>query len=366
MRVALVHDYLRQYGEAERLLTVLHQMYPQAPVYTAFVDRASLGTTIDQFAGWDLRTTPAQTLPGIGQYYQKFRAFLPYFWESLDLSEYDLVISSSGDYCSKAVLTRSETLHITYCHTPPRQLWQESNPSPWWRYSAQLNTRLRQYDFQTAQRVDRFITNSETVARRIRKFYRRSAEVIPPPVQVHGRGEAGADYYLYIGDLTRQQQVELAVRACTNLDRPLYVVGTGSEEARLKGLAGKTVKFLGPLPPPEIIPLYASARALIFPWAEADFGFAPVEAMGRGVPVIASGLSGIREIVLDYRTGVLFKEQSVTALEQAITKFEGLRFSSQACIERAREFAEAGFISKLEWYIAQALDDYKQRGAIVL
>ncbi len=367
MKVALVHDYLREYGDAERVLQVLHRMYPDAPIYTAFVDQQRLGDDATRFAGWDIRMTWAQRLPAIAQHYHTYRRLLPYIWESLDLSTYDLVISSAGNYLSKSVLTAANTLHVSYCHTPPRPLWEPASHAPQQRnwYDAWTDTYLRQYDFHSAQRIDRFVTNSETVARRIQKFYRRPAEVIPPPVEIHGDGEAGSDYYLYVGHLQRCDQVELAIAACTQLARPLWVVGTGEDATRLQRLAGNSVRFLGNVPNTELATIYRNARALIFPRADADFGFSPVEAMGYGVPVIACQQSGIREIMLDYRTGLLFAEPTVASLCQAIVQFEGLRFFPHACIQRAEEFATPVFISKLEWFIAQALDQHSSKSMAV-
>jgi glycosyltransferase involved in cell wall biosynthesis len=363
MKVALVHDYLREYGDAERVLTVLHRLYPTAPVYTAFVDRTHLGTDAERFADWEIRSTFAQRLPLITRHFQAYRPWLPYFWESLDLTEFDLVISSSGGYLSHAVLTGANTLHICYCHTPPRDLWEPAHAelgNRWlnlWR-----NTRLRQYDFYTAQRVDRFVTNSQRVARRIHKFYGCTAEVIPPAVKIRGQGKAGNQYYLYVGQLNRQQQVDRAIAACQKLGRDLWIVGTGDETEQLKKRSGDRIRFLGNVPESAMPELYANARALLFPATDADFGFSPIEAMGHGVPVIAFEQSGIREIILNYRTGLLFSEPTVESLCAAITQLEGLRFSAYACIERAEEFAESVFIPKLQWFITQALDEHRQQG----
>lgn len=360
MKVAIVHDYLRTYGDAERLLQVLHQMYPQAPIYTAFVDRRSLGTNLDRVADWDIRTTWAQRLPAIAQQFTGYRSLIPYIWESLDLTAYDLVISSSADYLSKAVLTRPETLHVCYCHTPPRPLWEPAiyAPQASW-YGRWADTALRQYDFQAAQRVDRFVTNSAGVARRIRKFYRRSVEVIPPPVQIQGDGQAGDQYYLYVGALEPPQQVELAMLACQQIDRPLWIVGTGSQTEQLQQLGGNQVRFLGALPDAQMAGIYAHAKALILPQPDADFAVAAVEAMGYGVPVIAAEQSGIREIVLNFRTGLLFEEPTIASLSATLLQFERLRFFSHACIQRAAEFARSEFTTKLEWLIAQALDEQR-------
>lgn len=366
MRVALVHDYLREYGDAEQVLQALHRIYPEAPLYTAFIDEARLGDAAKRFADWQIHTTSAQRLPGIARHYQTYRVVLPYFWEALDLSAFDLVISSSSGYFSQAILTRSQTLHMSYCHTPPQDLWEATCHSQNRNgYQTWLQQHLRQYDFYAAQRVDLFVTNSQRVARRINKFYRRKAEVIPPPVKVRGRGEAGNDYYLYVGPLTREKQVDLAVAACTQLNCPLWVLGTGSDAARLQSLAGDSVRFLGTLPTAAMVEVYANAKALLFPGTNEDFGVVPVEAMGHGVPVIASQLSGMSEIVLDYRTGLLFDQPTVEGMCQAIAKSEKLRFSSQACIERAEEFSEATFTAKLEWLIAQTLDEHQQNGPVV-
>lgn len=361
MKVALVHDRLQNYGDAERLLTTLHQIYPQAPVYTAFWDQARLGQQASHFQGWEIRPTMAQRLPGIARLGSVYRSWLPYFWESLDLSSYDLVISSSGEDASQWVLTRSHTLHISYCHTPPRRLWEPIPALPQPRWLQWMNTPLRQYDFYAAQRVDRLVTNSEVGMRRIRKFYRRAAEVIYPPVPVRGTGTAGQDYYLYVGNLHPLQQVDLAILACQQLDRPLWIVGTGPDRNRLQRLAGNRVRFLGEVAEADLAAIYAGAIALIYPTTYENFAVAPVMAMGYGVPVIASACSGMREIILNYRTGLLFSQPTVDSICDAIGQFEKLRFSATACIERAEEFAESKFISRFKWFVAKALDDYHSR-----
>jgi len=163
--------------------------------------------------------------------------------------------------------------------------------------------------------------------------------------------------------LARYLQVDLAIEACNRLNLPLWIVGTGDDATRLQALAGEQVRFLGEVPDSALVELYANAKAFIFPSTREDFGFAPVEAMGCGVPVIASQLSGMREVVLDYRTGLLFPQPTVESLAASIAQFEGLRFSSQACIERAEEFAESVFTAKFEWFIAQRLDEHRLSSA---
>lgn len=365
MRVALVHDYLQGYGDLERILAVLHRLYPSAPIYTAFVDWPQLRQVAPQITEWDVRPTIAQRLPGIQHYAQFYRRWAPYFWESLDLGGYDLVISLGSRYLSHGVLTRATTLHVAYCYTPARDLWAPiaapAAPSIW---QVRTATRLRQYDGVAAQRVDRFVAASEPAARRIRKFYRRSPEVIYPPVPVAGEGKAGKDYYLYVGPLERAQQVDLLIAACQRLGRPVWIAGTGTELPQLQRLAAPGGRFLGQVAPDRYAELYRGAIALIYPSAYEDFAFAPVEAMGHGVPVIACAQSGLRDVVLDYRTGLLFPDASVDSLCAAIEQFEQLRFSANACIQRAEEFAESVFAAKFEWFVAKALDDHQAHGAI--
>jgi glycosyltransferase involved in cell wall biosynthesis len=363
VKVALVHDHLQEYGGAERVLEILHWLYPEAPVYTAFVDLHRLGANAARFSNWDVRTTFAQQIPGFSARFHTLRFLIPYLWESLDLSDYDLVISSSSGYLSKSVLTRPDTLHISYCHTPPRYLWgyAASLKRSWYRraYEAWVNTGLRQYDFYASQRVDRFIANSQEVAHRIAKFYGQPAEVIPPPVRVHGRGAPGQQYYLYVGRLSRPKRVELAIEACTRLDRQLWIVGTGGERAHLQTLAGPQVHFLGHVPDENMAEIYAGASALIFPCTHEDFGIVPVEAMGHGVPVIAIDEGGVRESVIDGKTGLFFPQPSVEALVGTIQRFERMQFSALDCIARATEFSEPTFCNRFKQFVDTALKEHR-------
>jgi glycosyltransferase involved in cell wall biosynthesis len=360
VKVALVHDHLREYGGAERVLEFLHWLYPDAPVYTAFVDLHRLGVNAVRFCDWDIRTTFAQQIPGFSARFHTLRFLLPYFWESLNLSDYDLVISSSSGYLSKSVLTRPDTLHISYCHTPPRYLWgyaTVANHILYRRaYEAWVNNGLRQYDFYASQRVDRFVANSQEVAHRITKFYGKPAEVIPPPVHIHGCGVAGQQYYLYVGRLSQAKRVELAVEACTLLNRPLWVVGDGSERTKLGAMAGSQIHFLGHVPDGKMAEIYAGAIALIFPCAHEDFGIVPVEAMGHGVPVIAVDQGGVRESVIDGKTGLFFQEPTVEALSKTIQRFEQMQFSAQDCIARATEFSESIFCNRFRQFVENALE----------
>lgn len=362
MKVALVHDDLTTYGEAERVLRSLHRLYPQAPLYTTQVDWSGLGQAAAEFRDWDIRLGWWARLPGaIARSHWAIQRWLPEFWESLDLSTYDLVISSSRHCFSHAIRTAAQTLHVCYCHTPARPLWEPAMGRAQGR-----DRRLREYDFYCAQqRVDRFVTNSVRVARRIRKFYRRTAEVIPPPVAIRGEGRAGSDYYLYLGPVEPENRVDLLVQACAQLERPLWVVGQGRDRDRLQRLAPTTTRWLDEVAATDLPDLFAGARAVVCPQPDTDFATAPVAGMGHGVPAIACAQSGLEEVILEFRTGLLFAEPTVASLSETLQKFESLRFSPSACIQRAEEFAESVFISRLEWFIAQAWDDHQANGPSV-
>ncbi|MEY2976233.1 MAG: glycosyltransferase [Prochlorotrichaceae cyanobacterium] len=382
LRVAIVHDRLAGYGNEERVLAALYEIYPRAAFYFGWIDprlqrilglksrsllRGFPATTLplDPLAYQTLQflnqvpvfLSPAQRLWGMPQHSQRYRFFLPYCWEQFDLSGYDLVISSSFMGLSHGVRVPSSTLHLCYCHTPARSLWEQHSHG----LASLLDVHLRQYDFYAAQRVDRFLTTSERAARRIYHFYRRSAEVMPPPVQIVGEGHAGERYYLYVGDLRRSLQVDVLIQAFNRVQRPLQLVGSGEDEAALRQLAGPTIHFLGTAANLDLEQVYANATAFIQPTWDIDFDMAALQAMGRGLPVIAYAGSGLKEVVLHYRTGLLIPESTEDALASTILEFEKLRFFSQACIDRAQEFSPSVFRGKLEWFIAQAWEEFCQR-----
>lgn len=365
-QVAIVHDHLETYGDPERVLEGLHRLYPQAPIYTAQVHPDFRSQAGDRIRQWDIRPLrpPATGSSWLPEPLQDWGLGL--LWEGLDLQDYDLVISSTWGGLAHAVRVGAHTLHLCYCHTPDRRRWDPSRPPERWLWHRAAQSWLRQYDFYAAQRVDRWVTNSHGVARRLDRVYGRSPEVIAPPVKLQGYGQAGERYYLYIGPLDRASGLDLLIQACNQLQRPLQIVGTGPEEAAFKQQAGETVEFLGVRSDDNLLDehIYANAMALIVPALAVDFHFGAVEALGRGLPVIAYGGAGLAEVVLHYRTGLLFKEPTVASLAETIEEFERLRFFSQACIDRAEEFAETVFAAKFSWYVAQALDDFQSRPGI--
>lgn len=354
LKIALVHDYLREYGGAERVVETLHEMFPEAPVYTAFVDRDSLGIHWDRFKHWDIRESSATHIPFIKKLYSPLRLFAAYFFEGFDLSDYDVVISSTNMYMAKAVITKPETLHISYIHTPPRSLYGYATASNWKKnplvhmFGELINFRLRQIDFVTSQRPDVLVANSKEVQTRIEKFYRRHSIVISPPIQESKQRRSGKGaYYLSVGRLVFAKHPEIAVRACTDKNLPLKVVGSGPMEDSLRSLAGDSVEFLGAVEDEKLVQLYANAKALLFPVEDEDFGMVPIEAMMAGVPVIAHNSGGPKETVIDGKTGVLFDTLTADSLGEAIKRFEELSFNDTTIHAHAMEFSPDKFKHKI-------------------
>ncbi len=358
MKVALVHDYLKEYGGAERVLEALHEIFPKAPLYTAYLDFQSLGENAKRFKGWDIRTSWFQKFPLAGKLLSPFRLFAPMCFESFDLSEYDLVISSCNTYFAKAVITKPEALHISYIHTPPRYLYGYTTSfnykKHWWtRILGELiNHKLRIYDFETSQRPDILVANSKNVAQRIKKFYRRDSVVIYPPVSLREALRTGPpvkrEYFLVVSRLVRGKGVDVVVEACSKLGLPLKVVGTGPELAPLRqGFAGyKNIEFLGQVDDNKLADLYAQAKALIVASEDEDFGITSVEAQASGIPVLAPASGGYLETVIDNKTGVLYGGVgivNVQSLIDALERFDGTKFNAEDCRKNAEQFSKARF-----------------------
>jgi glycosyltransferase involved in cell wall biosynthesis len=267
---------------------------------------------------------------------------MPLALEGLDLSAYDLVISSESGP-AKGVITRPDATHVCYCHTPMRYLWDQYHV---YRSDADALTRavmsiyfhrMRQWDVTSAARVDRFIANSRFVRDRIRKYYRREAEIVPPPVDLSSfnMSTESDGYYLFVGELVPYKRADIAITACTAMGRDLVVVGHGSEFQKLKSLAGPKTRFLGHVDAPTLRSAYARCRALLYPGTE-DFGIIPLEAMASGKPVIAFGKGGILDTVVDRKTGLLYREESISALMDAIERFEKECSTFDPAVARAR------------------------------
>ncbi len=378
MKVALVHDFLKEYGGAERVVETLHEIYPDAPIYTAFVDYEGLGPHAERIRHWLIKTTWAQSIPFISKLYSPLRFLAPFFFRSLDLSDYDVIISSTNAYYAKGIVTRPRQIHICYCHTPPRSLYGYKTAMDWKKnwlvrvYGTIINHFLRIYDFKAAQHVDYFIANSKEVQRRIEKFYRRDSTVIYPPVElIDGRSLINHQhstfknlsstfhhlpskgYYLYVGKLAFAKHVDLAIAAANKLKIPLKIVGKGAEEVKLRSIAGPTVEFLGEVSDEQLYKLYAQCRAVIFPAEDEDFGIVPVEAIAAGVPVIAHRSGGVIETVIDQKTGVFFPELTVESLIDAIKKLSNLEIKKADCIKQAQKFSKDRFMKEIKVFVVK-------------
>jgi glycosyltransferase involved in cell wall biosynthesis len=290
----------------------------------------------------------------------RYQYYLPLYWElmgSFDLSSYDLIVSSSSA-CAKWVRNPKNTLHVCYCHTPMRYIWDlfedyfgPSSPFLVRQAAKLFRPYLQRCDMKSNEGVTHFLANSTEVQSRIQRIYGRESQVLHPPVEVdrfkvkEGKG----DYFLVMSALVPYKRIDLAVKVCTSRGWPLVVVGQGSEEKRLRAMAGPTVSFKGWIPDEEIPSYYEKAKALLFPGKE-DFGIVPVESMASGCPVIAFGEGGILDTVKDGETGVFFHEQTEEALEAAIESFEKMSFDPQGLRAQANQFSKDRFLFKAQVY----------------
>ena len=363
LKIALVHYWLLQMRGGEKVLEALCELFPSADVYTLFYDREGVSEPIRR-----ARVTPSvlQKLPGARRYYRNLLPFFPLALEQFDLSSYDLVITSESGP-AKGVVVPARTCHLCYCHTPMRYIWDMYH---FYRDSGQGVLRraafgliahyLRQWDLATANRVDFFAANSSTVQARIRKHYRRSSVVIPPPVDVNYFRPSSTvdDYYLFVGQLVSYKRVDLAIQAFNSLGKPFVIVGEGPESGRLKKIAAANIKFMGHRPQQELADLYAHTRAVIMP-NEEDAGIVPLEAQASGRPVIALGKGGVLDTVIEGETGMFFQEETAEGLIAAVKQFEAqsTRFLPARIRHHAEQFGQEQFKARMVGFI----DDRWQR-----
>ncbi|HZT98725.1 MAG TPA: glycosyltransferase [Ktedonobacteraceae bacterium] len=367
MRVALVHDYLNQMGGAERVVMAFHEIFPDAPIYTSIYDPERVDPV---FRTMDIRTTFMQKLPLVTKYHQPYLPFYPFAMESLDLRGYDLVLSSSSAF-GKGVITRPETLHICYCHTPMRWCWNYDEYVEREQLGKMarsilpiLITGLRTWDQTSSMRVDYFIANSPVVADRIQKYYRREAVVIPPPVEAErfpfDPTLQPENYFLIVSRLIPYKRIDLAIEACNRLQLPLVIIGSGRDLDRLKTFAGPTIRFTGRLSDEEVIYYYTHCRALLFP-GEEDFGITPLEAQAAGRPVIAYRAGGALASVVDGITGAFFQQQTVDSLATVLASFDGRMYNPHVIRNHALEFDKPRFSRRILQFIEAKFSEGKLR-----
>ena len=347
-RVALVHDFLLDVRGAERVFAALCDLYPDADLFTAVYDEAG---TDGRFRHRHVHTTFLQRLRPTARTFRVLLPLYPYAMESLDLRGYDLVISSSSAW-AHGVIVDEGAVHVCYCHNPFRYAWNARQETlrrhgPVGRaVLGAVFQRWRQWDWIAAQRVDRYVVNSETTARRVRRYFTRDATIVHPPVEldrfrVGGPGSIG-DAYVVLSELMRHKRIDVAIEAFNRLRRPLIVVGNGPDGRRLRRLAGPTVRFTGHVSDARAAELLARSRALVVTATE-EFGIAAVEAQAAGRPVIAFADGGVRETVVEGETGVFFESDEPDALAAAVEAFDPLAVNPAACRANAERFDIAHF-----------------------
>ena len=358
MRVAIIHDYLNQYGGAERVLEALHELYPSAPVYTSIYDADRMP---DSYRSWDIRTSWMQSLPGWKTLFRHYMPLYPSAFESFDLTGYDLILSSSSAF-AKGIIPGPHSRHICYCHTPMRFAWRTSAYVEREHISALqrvvlsvLLTFVRIWDVNSSRRVDTFVANSREVAARIQRYYGRDSVVIPPPVDLGPyQPRAAEDFYLAGGRLIPYKRLDLVVRAFSALKLPLIIFGEGRDRANLEAQAGPTIHFLGHVSEDERRDLFARCRAFIFP-GEEDFGITPLEAMAAGRPVIAYAAGGALDTVVQGVTGCFFHEPTAAALAAAVAASRGDHYDPARIRRHAEGFGHDVFARRIRDVIEGAV-----------
>jgi len=366
MKVALIHDYIKEFGGAERVLRVLSDMYPEASIYTAFQTPGSAAAK--EFSDRRIIESPFSLLLRYGNMHSPMRFLLPWIWKSIDLSKYDLVITSCSGYIARGFKVSDKTKVIAYCHTPPRFLYgyqTNIDMQKYWPvrvYAAIVGHYLRMFDFESAQRVDKWIVNSKNVAARVAKFYRKEATVIYPPVEVK-LFEAAAkevrkdDYFLIVSRLVGAKGLIEAVKAAKHLKMKLKIaggsVGYSSVKEEVMKLCGENVEILGRVSDDELRYLYARAKGFIALAREEDFGMTVVESMAAGTPVIAFNGGGFRETVIDGETGILIDDMDVATLEKALKRFEEMKWDLEKIQKQARKFSRENFEEKFRLAVSK-------------
>lgn len=346
MKVALVYDRVNKWGGAERILLALHELFPDAPLYTSVYNSKTAGWAQD----FVIKTSFLQHIPYASSAHEYYPMFMPIAFENFSFDAYDLVISVSSE-AGKGIITGKQTLHICYCLTPTRYLWsgyEEYFTTPFFRFLTKpIVWYLRLWDTIAANRPDHFIAISEEIKKRIKTYYNKDAFVVYPPVSLGepfglAQGKKGEGYFLVVSRLVPYKRIDIAIKACNQLELPLKIVGVGSEEKRLKKIAGPTIEFLGLLTQESLIAYYKGARALLFPGIE-DFGMTVLEAQAFGRPVIAFKGGGALETVMPGKTGVFFAPQTVDALTAVLASFDERRFNSEDCIKNVKKFSQNQF-----------------------
>lgn len=358
MKIALVYDRVNKFGGAERLLLALHKVWPEAPLFTSIYD--------NKFAPWadvfQIHTSFLQSWPIPKTKHEWYPFLMPFAFEAFNFDDFDVVISVTSAE-AKGIITKPQTLHISYQLTPTRYLWSGYKDYKMHNISVlPLQSIMRLWDAMAACRVDKYLAISQNVARRIAKYYHQDSEVVYPPVGTsffQPTAKKNGDYFLTVGRLVSYKRFDLVVAAFNRIGLPLKIIGTGSSENHLRSMAADNIEFLPNLTDSELLRYYQGCRAFVYA-GEEDFGLVSLEAQACGRPVIAYGYGGLSETVLNEVTGILFHEQTVEALEKAVNSFQTRKFSSEACRKRALEFNESQFAQNIRGVVERYWVDFKK------
>jgi glycosyltransferase involved in cell wall biosynthesis len=365
-KVALVHDWLTGRRGGEKVLEVFAEIYPDAPIYTLFHFPGSQIPDIEQKR---IVSSFVQKLPCLNKRYRFYLPLFPLAVELFDLQEYDFILSSS--HCvAKGAIPRPDALHVCYVHSPMRYAWNQYSsyfsPEMLGFFSRRIIPpivhRLRIWDESSSHRVDHFIANAKAVADRIRRYYRRTADVLHPPVDTEFflPGEVEEDYFLIVSALVPYKRIDLAVETFNQTGERLKIVGQGPEYSKLKRRAKSNIEFIGLVSPDDLLQVYQKSRALVMP-GEEDFGINSLESQACGVPVIAFGRGGAKETVVSGETGVLYEEQGIKGLSAALDKFKDMNFNKTKIRENAIKFSRDSFKKEISSYFQQKWAEHESQ-----
>jgi len=356
-KVAIVHDYLNQFGGAERVVAALHEIFPDAPIFTSIYNARKMPPA---FQKMDIRTSFMKKLPFILKKFRHYFWLYPRAFESFGLSEYDLIISSSSAY-AKGIIKREDAIHVCYCHNPMRFAWRyddyiKKENIPWIAKKILplfLNS-LKKWDLKRNKGVDFFIANSSVVKNRISQFYGRDSKIIHPPIDIDkfSLGTNQENYFLIVSRLNYYKRLDIAVDAFSKLGLQLRIVGEGPAKPDLIKKAATNIDFLGNVDDNRLRDLYAKCRALIFT-EEADFGMVPLEGAASGRPTIAFGRAGALETIKDDVSGLFFDEQTPESLIEAIKRFEKMKFDKNIIRQHAEKFSKDAFKRKIREFLSE-------------